>query len=312
MAKPLYLSKTIFAKIILICLAILYRPLYVWIQETPEAYFAIDFLITCVMRIITKEPVTMRKKDAGLSILLMLIFSIFILTGCQTGTTEENSSSSVPHVVAKSEFYRHDLNVSINGAEFIGVGVVPHEPKYEVQVTTEDSIDRIQWRTCNRQEVVDRKPKGFWSNIFGGNSGDSFNFTFDPVDKLEDLRACPLKIEVLTQRKTRVGFALIDFTDSRAEFSIKTLIKCNGAALSARGVGVCQSAGGLMQEIRFDRPVIPGSPDPGCEKMISEDVNRQVYRFQISTGQCLYLFGGQDGSRFRLTTVGYNEVPYRE
>lgn len=241
-----------------------------------------------------------------MGILIFLFIAVLSLfSGCAVAPTDP----AVTNPSAHSPYDRRDLRLKINDLDVVGYAVAPRSSKYQIKVYPESSIDRIIWTTCNRQEVIDKPSNGFWGDLEGDHS---YRFDLDPVSGLEDMKACALEITVLTQKQNRTGFAFVDFNDGRPEFQqIAGSVKCNGTERKNTGVLVCQSAENLIQEIDFDREVIPGSPDVGCEPMKAIDGSRLKYRWKLSAGQCTYLFGSKDGSRFRLTAIGYNEVPFR-
>lgn len=233
------------------------------------------------------------------------IFAVVVITsGCATTAsqiTQEFDSGKTPN-------YRYDLSVQVNGRQINGMAVVTPADKYDIIVQPDDKIDRIIWQTCNEEHVVDKPSGGFW------NMNKSFSFSVAVAAGLTDVKTCPLKITVLTQKQNRVGLAFLDFGDKRPEYqAIKGTQVCNGTQAYNHGAIVCQSASGLIQQIEFDRPVLPDPvPDAGCSPMSDIDGQRLRYRWTLSSGLCMYLFGDKDHNRFRLQAYGYDEVPVLE
>lgn len=233
----------------------------------------------------------------------------FVLSGCSLLSTKEIYQPSA------SETYKNDLRVSINGRIFVGVGVLPSEPSYTVEVFPEGRIDRITWRTCNREEVVDQDPKGFWDGIFGSKK-DRYSFTLARTTGLEDVTACGLKITVLEEKKRRNGFAFFDFEDARPEITLPATLTCNGIKSQTSGVSLCQSAAGLYQQIEFPAEVIQKGSGPNCDVMKPLNGDLTKYRFVMPPGEdCVYYFVSnvkdENGKRLthRLTLIGYTDVP---
>lgn len=229
----------------------------------------------------------------------LLAFFLF-LTGCSLFQYEQ-----LP-VPSAGETYKHDLSVKINGVSYVGVGVVKRASSYKLEVFPEGKIDRIMWRTCNREEVVDKPPSGWFSN--------KFEFTVTPAAGLEDITSCGLQITVLEEKKRRNGFAFFDFEDARPEVSLPAKVTCNGKLQSLSGVSVCQSASGLVQQIFFSSPVVQSGSSPECDIMRPFQGDETIYRFAMPPGECTYYFVAQtkatNGKRLlhRLTTIGYTDV----
>jgi len=224
----------------------------------------------------------------------LLFLVIMFLFGCETTSSQSVTESK------KNKTTIHSLRVSVNGTSFSGTGVSDLSDKYLVTVYADDAIDRIQWNTCHQSHVVDR-PKLGW--------GNKYSFTLNRVFGLESSKACPLYISTITQSTLRVAFALIEFKDERAEIRLPATIKCNGETIQANSVGVCQSSTGLIQEIQFDTFVIQKGASDNCDTFRKTPDKR--FSFNLMDGVCTYYFGSKDGDFFRLTTIGFTEVPPR-
>ena len=55
--KTIFESRTIMIKILMVVIALGYKPAYDKIMQIPELYFVIDILVTIFMRMITKDEV---------------------------------------------------------------------------------------------------------------------------------------------------------------------------------------------------------------------------------------------------------------
>lgn len=246
----------------------------------------------------------MKFRDKMLFIAIVVAFlvsELFLLAGC---STLQAKSLYVPTL---TETYRHDLVLKINGDKFVGTGVAKLASSYKIEVIPEGKIDRIIWRTCNREEVVD-KPGGTWWGYQG------YSFDLKPAIGLEDVTACGLQVIVLEEKKRRNGFAFVDFQDARSEMDVEAIMTCNGVTRESKGVEVCQSASGLYQQIKFNTKVVQAGVSGQCNVMKPFDGDESFYRFTMPTGECSYYFVAQEkavnGKRriFRLSTLGYSDV----
>ncbi len=212
----------------------------------------------------------------------------------------------------ESEVYRHELRVDVNEAQFYGTAVVKRATEYKVRVYPPGKVDRIAWRTCSQEQIID-KPDVSKSGWFGGYS--YIDFVYKPAFGVDDVNACPLKIEVLEEKKRRNGMALVEFEDAREEVTLFADLVCNGQLSQRRGVSICQSAAGLYQKIAFPSPAIQRGGDPKCDVMKPEKGDERFYLFVMAPGECVYTFVSNsktpNGKRMehRLTTIGYTDVP---
>lgn len=202
--------------------------------------------------------------------------------------------------------YMHRLSIDVNGKSFKGVGVVPLASEYKIEVDPPGKIDRIVWRTCSREDVIDEPSTG-WSG--------KFKFKISPTPGLEDVNSCALEIVVLEQKKRRNAFGLIEFQDRRPQISLPAKLSCNGVQTLEQGVAVCQSSAGLYQQIEFDVPVVQAGAEHNCDVVRPLRGNERIYRFPMAQGACTYYFVAkqkhENGERLalRLSTIGYTDVP---
>lgn len=203
----------------------------------------------------------------------------------------------------KTNTYKHDLYVKINGQECWGTCVVPRRTKYEIEIISWGKIDRAQLTSCAQEQVID-KPKG----------GNVFKTTF-VQSELED-KACGLDIVVLEEKKVRNGFAFIDFQDARPEMNLVADMICNGQKVRYTSTGICQSAAGLRQKIVFPFETKLGDISSECALEPSKD--GMSYEFPMPRGKCTYYFVSNvrnelNGKRIsmRLQTIGYSILPVR-
>lgn len=249
------------------------------------------------------------KETSDYAEFVVFIISLVAIFACFTFAilTAGCSSPQKLYTPNVNETYKRDLPVEINGVEFIGVGVAPAANTYKVKVTPPGKIDRIMWRTCNREEVVDKPDLGW------GKSKYEFDVTL--IEGLEDMAACGLSITVLEEKKRRNGFAFIEFQDKRPEISLHANLSCNGRVVQNKGVSICQSSEGLYQQIEFGTAVVQKGSSEQCDVMKPLDETEKKFRFIMPAGECTYYFVAKErapnGKRYshRLSTIGYTDVP---
>ncbi len=199
-----------------------------------------------------------------------------------------------------------------NSQRVIGVGVVRRASAYVLRVYPPGKVDRIAWRTCSQEQIID-KPDVSRSSWFGGYSYVDINYA--PASGLDDVNSCAVKIEVLEEKKRRNGMALIEFEDSREEVSLVADLICNGNSVQSRGVSACQSAAGLLQKITFPAPVVQTGSEAKCDVMKPLKGDETTYVFVMPSGECTYSFvssaRAENGKRIEhhLTVLGYTDVP---
>lgn len=244
---------------------------------------------------------------------LLAVVSTAFLLGCST-IGSLFSYSKLPDI-NENDTYKHELQVDVNGTRINGVGVTKLSNSYVVRVYPPGNVDRLSWRTCSKEEIID-KPlvQNSKSWVFG--SGYNYvDFNYTPAFGLDDVNSCALKIEVYEEKKRRNGMALIEFESANEEVSLIADLLCNGEFTQIRGVGACQSAAGLYQQISFPVPVVQRGARPECDVMKAIDKSETVYRFVMAPSECAYTFVAQgkapNGKRFEthLTTNGYTAVP---
>ncbi len=223
------------------------------------------------------------------TLLLFLLFS-----GCAA------FSKKLPSI-STDDIYRHDLRVEVNAKQYIGVGVVEAAPEYTIKVFPNGKIDRLMWRMCDGEDVLDDL------------GDDEYTFKIRPT-ALETKSSCgTLQITVLEEKKRRNGYALIIFKDTRPEISLPAQLTCNKITSNPYGVSVCQTAEGLYSQILFSEPVVQLGADDRCQVM-QPSKDEKVFLFTTPKDECNYFFVAQskaeNGKRkvHYLTTLGYTDV----
>lgn len=234
-----------------------------------------------------------------------LLITLSILTlgfgvGCSILQTQSANEMA-------SKTFRKDLKFEIDGKTYSGVAVLPRKPTYEIIFHPETKIERFIIQTCHRDATIDKPKTGWFSN--------KFTYKFTPQPGIEDSMSCPLEIAALDLNQTKNGFAFIEFQDQRPEISLKANIKCNGDYNLETGVGVCQSAAGLLQQVFFSEKVLLEGVTGECEGPESND--GFFWNWIMKDEKCVYYFVARtkhkNGKRlaFRLNAIGFNSVPVR-
>ena len=215
---------------------------------------------------------------------------------------------------ASQETYRKDLRVTVDGVEYRGLGVLPRKAKYQIKINPIGQINRLVIQTCHRDNTQDppfdpKTKKAWFSN--------TIEFSYWPERGIEDNRTCPIEIAALEEQKIRNGYAYFDSIDYREEISLPAHLRCNGEydnpKLLQPGVGICQTAAGLTQQIFFNTEVILEKVSKECDVMKSKDGFR--WEWEAAKDKCVYYFVSnlkhKNGKRlaFRLNSIGFTAIP---
>jgi len=222
------------------------------------------------------------------------------IVSCSTFTVRDPQKEA-------EQTYRKDLKVKVDGKLYDGIGVLPRKPFYDITIYPEGKIDRLIIQNCHRDMTTDKPKTGWFSN--------EYTFRLMPVPGLEDNRSCPIEIASLEEKKTRNGFAFLDFQDVREEISLQGYLKCSGEYSIPKGVGICQAASGLRQSVFFQSQTILEGVEGDCDVMESKD--GFLWEWNMQPGKCTYYFvarqKAKNGKRiaFRLNALGYTSIPVR-
>lgn len=236
--------------------------------------------------------------------MILIILSVFLLsmtTGCSLLQVKDPQREA-------NQVYKKDLRVTVDGKEFIGVGVLPAKNVYKITVFPEGNVDRIIFQSCSREIVADRPKKDGWFR-------NSYTFTYDPMPYLETESECPLEIAVLEKKTIANGFAFFEIQDTREEYSVPAHLQCNGEYKVYDGVGICMGPAGLKQRIWFMERTILEGVSPRCASLETRD--GFFYDITLSPSECSYVFVAKGKTKtgkrkaFRLSTIGYTALPNR-
>lgn len=211
--------------------------------------------------------------------------------------------ASVPQKLDPQIFYKRDIGIKVNGFEADGVLVVPKNTVYKFAIQAEGKLDLFTFETCHREEATEKAGHG---GLFGDRRRVERNYI--PIASIETEGSCPVRLGGYERDKGRHSWGLIDFEGEDA--TLPAVVKCNGSQWNSRGVSICQSKVGLLEEIKFPVAVII-NPGIGCPMNRPEDL--MTYRFNTPPKECVFNFMevAEPHRQHRLTTVGYESILIR-
>jgi len=239
---------------------------------------------------------------------IIFILIALMLHGCASFVPQD-----IEPGLEKNKHYKRDMIISEGNLSASGVIVLPKKDSYQIKVKAKGELDLFTMESCHRVESIENaweklgiKPKGW----FKRKSKNEIVTEYKPVQGIEtgDL-ACPLRLAAYEKTNKRHSWGFIDFRDD--SMKLEMTMKCAGVFSMERGVSVCQSKTGTLQEIQFKKKVY-SSKNGTCPELITSD--RKTFRFKIQSGECLYRFreDSREGHSLRLTTLGFDGILIRE
>jgi hypothetical protein len=223
---------------------------------------------------------------------LILAFGLVFMGGC----------ASVPQSLDPAILYARALQLTINGADYQGVAVVPKAATYKIEIKSQGKMDLLLIKSCHREWYGEKVgSKGFFQKT------NSYLYEYTPDPDLER-RDCPLEISALDASSGAHAWAFVDFEDPG--YALPATYQCNGETDHYGGVSVCQSRKGLTEEISFDVPVIVENT-PGCQLGDGRFSDGRVFPFQAPDGRfCHVTFMEMAPARrkHRTTWIGYSDI----
>ncbi len=189
--------------------------------------------------------------------------------------------------------YRAELMITVDGVTFEGMAVTKSLPQTIVHVQSNFPLDRIQFTSCGRQNVV----RDFRNNWF--SKTQTYDYDYTP-DTMETAGKCILYIEAFS-KNALASWGMVAF---RTDENLPAAMQCNGETLPKAGWSVCQTKAGLDQSIIFKAPIKKFRSDPGCHMTKVDD---EHFNLRPDLGWCAATF--YDGKDWhRLTLLGYKRV----
>lgn len=202
-------------------------------------------------------------------------------------------------------FYRHDLCFKVKDQKFCGVGVLPYQDKYEIEVRNDGQLNYFSVTTCHREETSENPDSG----IFRAEGKTEIKY----YPKLEKDKTCPMYVSVYN-RTARHSWGMIAFENPR--FQLEAIIHCNGTIKKYKGVSICQSREDLIQRIEFDEAVTvskgisgPAQRDKDCPEL--KRIDEKTFEFNLPYRECRYAFKGKDKIH-TFYGIGYEEIVIKE
>lgn len=201
-------------------------------------------------------------------------------------------------------FYKRDIAVTINGHVYDGVVTVPRAPEYRMKIEAPGDMDMVLFKSCAREDSGTVAKPGF----FKFSSKRVIEYTYRPLEGLEDAMTCPLVIEAYDAKNNQHSWAFIDFL--HPNYQVPFALDCNGRRSEPNeGVGICQQKMGLIAMARFGEPIRFATPHGDCPT--PKKVGDYTYRWEVGRGECLYNFDTKDGRVGKMTIIGYEGILLR-
>ena len=292
MKSPLT-SSTIWVNILFALLARFWPGAREFVCQDPQLTLELVAATNALLRLKTRQELDFKKTTFW----VLLSVLAFLCLAC----------GSVPQRLDPNVFYKRDIKLTVNNADYEGISVLPAAHEYDILIEPKGgaNIDLLLITTCHREFSAEKSTKG-WS-LFGGKK-TQFTYKYQPVEGLEDDGDCLMRINSFEKDKGRHAWALIAFQHSK--YQLEGVLACNGEVKNNRGVSVCQSKRGLIQSIQFPEAVRWATPPEGCGVPVRRGTG--LYELPISLGECIYTADTKAGRMHRLVTVGYEGVLVRE
>lgn len=206
--------------------------------------------------------------------------------------------------------YRADLKISYPGSDTIyqGTSTFLLAGPTDIEIQSLVNIDRIQVTTCARQDVCEKNGDCPSDNFkledgWFGTAGKTATYHFVPSKKELEGFTCPMYIEVFSLNSL-VSWGIIGL---RTDEKLPAHVSCNGFPWTFQGVDVCQSKGGLDQQIWFDAPIADFEADTNCHVT---KIDTKNFNVRPDNGFCRATFF--DGTNWnRAIFIGYDSVLVR-
>lgn len=188
-----------------------------------------------------------------------------------------------------------------------GVGVLPEDISYDLEITHSSKLNFFAMNTCHREITTENPDRGL------RKKNGVINLDYKPT--LEKGKACPLYLAAYN-RQGRHGWGTFAFEDSK--YQLPANVECNGDEIYFNGVSICQSRYGTLQKITFPEEVIAAKPVNGpaqrkkdCPEL--NTVDNKTFEFILPPRECFYGFIGKESLKsHKLYTIGYEEVIIRD
>jgi hypothetical protein len=283
--KEIWRSKTILVQLLTVITVSTMPAVEQYIKLHPAIAIAIFAISNIFLRILTKEPI----KRPGIGSSLSMIALLLLLASCTT----------VDQKLKTDEFYKRDMIIEFEGVKSEGFVVLPKRNSYKLRFHAKGKLDLFTLTTCHREITAEKIRGGIFNQV-----GTEYEMQFTPIEGIETSN-CPIFIGGYDEQRGRHSWGAIEIADPSMDLEAQTL--CNGEKRNHKGISICQSKEGLIQEISFPEPV--RTAFEGSCKMDSPD--GKTFLYEMIKGECAFVFMAKDGRMHRLTTLGYEKIIVR-
>jgi hypothetical protein len=192
--------------------------------------------------------------------------------------------------------------------KFCGVGVLPHDDKYELKINHVAKLNYFAMNTCHREVTTENPDRGIFKK--------DGQYYVDYKPTLELGRACPLYVAAYN-RTGKHGWGIIAFENPR--FTLPATVHCNGDVIEFNGTSICEGRQGLLQKVTFPEEVVWGKPVKGaadrkspCPEINAKTPDNKTFEFIMPPRECVYPIVSKESKKIhKMYTVGYEELVVR-
>lgn len=238
----------------------------------------------------------------------LVLLTPWALSGCSTLTTDLQTvlqDSRQPATRVPLYVYRADLQITVDGVTFDGVGVTgARSTEVDIGVVSQINLDRVEVETCARQDVCENgKPcNGNFAIDDGwfGAAGKRLVYHYTPsVDEAQG--SCPIYFRVYAKTDL-ASWGYLAFRSADETLPAHTV--CNGAGITFSGHSMCQTKAGLIQRITFTTDVDDYDVDKTCG---ITKLDARNFQLRPALGLCTGKFISQ-GKWHGLDLIAYDSV----
>ena len=214
--------------------------------------------------------------------------------------------------------------VTVNGKTYEGVGTLPVADQYDFLVEARGDLELFTMSTCegalskeSAWNVTSDVPLFLWWGKRKIDDKRKVQFSYRRSVLAKERESCTMILEGLDGQNGKHSWAFFDFEDGNKEVAYS---ECNFQTKKNTGVYVCQTLEGSFISIRFERPVrafFPTESKNFCanNKCTCNDgkcfADGTTFIWRVALKENEYRFGAL-GDEFRLTTIGFDDIPLRK
>jgi len=222
-------------------------------------------------------------RDSLLIIGLALVAGLF---GCQS------LPQALTNATNPSAVYELDLSGTLDGVPWEGVAVGSSASSHTIDITSKVDVNYFRIISCHRSKKFEDVIKTGW---FAKNS---YEYIYSEAPGIEDTGFCVLRLQAFSKDVDSNGkpvgsaFGLMLFHNDQFNAPAENI--CNGADGATNGTSVCQSMQGLIQRLRFKKPMIQANP-PASDQIPApcqgKFIDPLTWEYTAPKGECVAVFG---------------------